>query len=99
MICVNQNIDCSSDHVGVSLSFWRWLGIESASRDGARSQVSNNGLNRFEDWRHNTGSANDGQWVEQTFDLSAVADNLAHRVHSLDDGANQRHEHTSRLEH
>ncbi len=67
-------VDCSG-YVGVSLSFWRWLSVEDLSRDRVRIQVSNDASVWHEIWRNTQVTTDDGQWLEQTFDISAIADN------------------------
>jgi len=66
-------IDCTGK-TGVDLSFRRWLGVESSTWDHAYVRVSTDGSNWTTLWQ-NSGSMSDGGWVEQTFDLSAYADN------------------------
>ncbi len=65
-------IDCTGQQ-GVTLSFWRWLGVETPTYDHARLYVSNNGVNWLQIWE-NTEEVNDGQWTFQSYDISAVAD-------------------------
>ena len=66
-------IDCS-DYQGVSLSFYRWLGIESSYFDHADVQVSNDGATWHDVWVHTERNISEAQWVYQEFDISAVAD-------------------------
>ncbi len=61
---------------GTTLSFYRWLGIESCC-DDVNIQVSNNGTNWTTIWENSSGDIIDTGWVLQTFDISAVADNQA----------------------
>ena len=58
----------------VQLSFYRWLGVESGEWDHAKVQVSNNGSTWVDVWE-NTGEITDNSWAEQTYDVSATADN------------------------
>jgi hypothetical protein len=66
-------INCAN-RTSVQLRFWRWLGVESL--DGANIQVSNNGTTWTNVWQNTTGVA-DTAWTQQTYDISAVADNHA----------------------
>lgn len=60
---------------GTTLSFYRWLGLESCC-DSVNIQVSNNGTNWVTIWEVNGGDEiTDANWRLQTFDISAVADN------------------------
>jgi hypothetical protein len=72
-------IDCTglSD---VSLTFWRWLGVESNSHyDEATVEVSNDGSTWTTIWRAtDLGFAvSDSSWQYQEFDVAALADNQA----------------------
>ena len=69
-----QVSDCSA-YSNVSLTFRRWLAIESASYDHATVQVSNNGTDWGTVWSHTGGTFNDGRWVLCEYDISATADN------------------------
>ena len=66
-------IDCAG-YADVSLTFRRWLGVESASFDHANVQASSNGTDWVTLWNHTGGSFADTSWQEITLDLSAVAD-------------------------
>lgn len=66
-------INCSG-YENVNLTFWRWLGIESASFDHAKVEVSNNGSTWVTVWDHTGTSFCDGDWIQCTYDISAVAD-------------------------
>ncbi len=66
-------IDCTG-RAGVTLSFWRWLGVEQPSYDHAYVWVSNDGSNWTMIWQ-NTAEVADTAWTYQEFDISAVADN------------------------
>ncbi|MBN2448511.1 MAG: choice-of-anchor J domain-containing protein [Phycisphaerae bacterium] len=68
-------IDCTGA-TGVTLSFWRWLGVEQPSYDHAYVRVSNNGSTWTTVWT-NTAEVTDSSWTFQEFDISAVADNQA----------------------
>ena len=61
----------------VKLTFWRWLGIESSIYDEASVRVSADGSSWTTIWSHSSGSFNDAGWVQQSFDISAVADGEA----------------------
>ncbi|MEM8679243.1 MAG: S8 family serine peptidase, partial [Planctomycetota bacterium] len=62
-------------HTNVSLSFWRWLGIEQARWDQAAIEVSNNGADWTTVWRHSGNDLVDTNWKLQEYDISGVADN------------------------
>ncbi len=69
--------DCTGKH-GVSLEFWRWLGVESNNDyDEATIEISLNGTNWTVFWRAtDTGAAiDDSAWTLQTYDISSWADN------------------------
>jgi hypothetical protein len=66
-------LDCSG-YNNVSLNFWRWLGVESASYDHATVEVSNDGSIWSTVWDHTGGSFCDGAWIECDYDISSVAD-------------------------
>jgi hypothetical protein len=65
-------LDCS-DAVNTTLSFWRWLGVETPSYDHAYVRVSTNGTSWTTIWS-NAEEIEDGSWSEWTFDISAIAD-------------------------
>lgn len=70
-------VNCTG-HYGVTLEFWRWLGVESDSNyDKADIQISNNGTTWSYVWRAtDTGAAvSDSAWQYQKFDISAIANN------------------------
>jgi len=67
-------IDCS-DLTKVSLRFWRWLGVERSTYDHAYIRVSNNGTTWTTIWSNPDSETADRAWVEQVFDISALADN------------------------
>jgi hypothetical protein len=56
------------------LVFWRWLGVESPEYDHAYVRVSNNGQDWVDIWA-NTDYVEDNGWIQQSFDISSVADN------------------------
>jgi PKD repeat protein len=58
----------------VTLSFWRWLGVESSSYDHAMVQVSTNGTDWTTVWENDTTTLQDSSWVLAQYDISAVAD-------------------------
>jgi hypothetical protein len=68
-------IDCSAVS-DAQLRFWRRLGVE--HMDTASVAVSADGTSWVELWQNPTGvSLSDLTWLEQTFDISAVADGSA----------------------
>ncbi len=67
-------IDCTGLS-GTQLSFYRWLGVEGSQYDHARLRVSNNGSTWTVIWQNPANTLDDGEWVYQQFDISAVADN------------------------
>lgn len=67
-------IDCSRLSE-VSLKFWRWLGVERSTYDHAYVRVSTNGTTWATIWENPDTATEDGSWVLQEFDLSAIADN------------------------
>jgi len=66
-------IDCTA-YNNIVLSFYRWLGVESASWDHAAIQVSNNGSTWTTVWDHTGSSFSETSWSLQEYDISAVAD-------------------------
>jgi len=66
-------IDCS-EISSVSLKFWRWLGVERNRYDHAYVRVSNNGTNWTTIWQNSDVELTDSSWVQQTFDIAAIAD-------------------------
>jgi len=68
-------IDCS-EISGVTLEFWRWLGVEQPDYDHAYVRVSNDGSNWTTIWE-NTGTVSDAAWNKNEFDISEVADGEA----------------------
>ena len=65
-------IDCTGQ-TAVMLQFYRWLNVEDPEYDHAYVQVSNNGSNWTILWQ-NTAEVTDSDWVLQSFDISAIAD-------------------------
>jgi len=65
-------IDCTNMS-GVSLSFWRYLGVEKPTYDHAYVRVSNNGSTWTTIWE-NADYVTDADWNFQEFDISSVAD-------------------------
>ncbi|MBU1317849.1 MAG: M28 family peptidase [candidate division Zixibacteria bacterium] len=68
-------IDCSGMG-GVSLSFWRWLGVEQPSYDHAYVRISTNGTTWTTLWQ-NTEEVTDANWTEMSFDIASIADGQA----------------------
>ena len=66
-------LDCTGFQ-NVTLKFWRWLGIESATYDHASIQVSNDGENWTVIWEHNGDTFSEASWTEVSYDISEVAD-------------------------
>lgn len=66
-------IDCTGFE-NVSLSFWRWLGIESSSFDHAKVQVSNDNSTWTTVWNHSDRSFSESSWSHHTYDISEVAE-------------------------
>jgi len=58
----------------VTLSFWRWLGVESSLFDHAKVQVSNDYANWTDIWVNGEDNLADSSWVYCEYDISAVAD-------------------------
>ncbi len=68
----SQAIDCSALS-GTCLSFWRWLGIESADYDHACLEVSNNGTEWLTVWKsYETRICH--EWEYCVYIISAIAD-------------------------
>ncbi|MGB2821988.1 MAG: Ig-like domain-containing protein, partial [Phycisphaerae bacterium] len=66
-------IDCSGFE-DVTLSFYRWLGVESREYDQADVWASNDGLDWVRLWSNPIGDLTDSSWVHQQLDISTVAD-------------------------
>ena len=67
-------INCSG-YSGVTLDFWRWLGVEQSPRDHAYVQVSNDGTNWTTVWANPTSNLVETAWSNPEYNISAVADN------------------------
>jgi hypothetical protein len=68
-------IDCT-DLAAVELRFWRWLSVESSNYDHASIDVSSDdGVNWINIWANGTTTIDDCDWVQQIYDISAIADN------------------------
>jgi C1A family cysteine protease len=65
-------IDCT-DLFNVELDFWRWLGVEEPTYDHASVSVSNDTQAWFTVWT-NLSEVSDADWVQQSFDISEIAD-------------------------
>jgi hypothetical protein len=67
----SPTMDCSN-HTSVIMTFYRWLGIESDSWDHVYFQAYNGSswITLFE----NSATIDESAWSEQSFDLSAIAD-------------------------
>ncbi|MFH1501404.1 MAG: lectin like domain-containing protein [Candidatus Eisenbacteria bacterium] len=65
-------IDCSGLS-GVSLRFWRWLGVEEATYDHAYVRVSNDGSNWVTVWE-NVSTISDAAWTQMDIDISSFTD-------------------------
>ncbi len=65
-------INCS-DYSGVTLTFYRWLGVEQPSYDHAYIRVSNNGNNWITIFA-NGSEITDNSWQEEVYDVSQWAD-------------------------
>lgn len=60
---------------GVTLTFRRWLGVQSSTFDRATIQVSNNGTSWTTIYTNPTTNLVETNWSLQSYDISAVADN------------------------
>jgi hypothetical protein len=58
----------------VTLSFARWLGVESGNFDNASIEVSADGVNWSPVWANGSTAVIDTSWSIQTFNIGAVAD-------------------------
>ena len=65
--------DCSGCS-GVTIRFWRWLGVEDSTFDDARLLVSNDGSTWSIAWRNFATPISDTEWVPCEYDISAAAD-------------------------
>ena len=76
LYATTQAINCSG-RTGVTLGFWRWLGVDSSSSDHAYVQVSSNGANWTTVFQNPSTTINEQAWSYQVYDISALADNQA----------------------
>ena len=60
-------------YTNVTVSFYRWLGVEQPAYDHAYVRVSNDGSTWTTLWE-NTSQVADSAWLYQEFDISSVAD-------------------------
>ena len=65
-------IDCSN-MFGVTLKFWRWLGVEQPSYDHAYVRISTDGNNWYTIWE-NPETISDYAWTQMELDISDYAD-------------------------
>ena len=63
-----------SSAIGSTLEFQRWLGIESATYDHARVELSTDGTNWDVLWDHSGSAVDESAWSLHSFDISALAD-------------------------
>ncbi|MFH1699633.1 MAG: M28 family peptidase [Candidatus Zixiibacteriota bacterium] len=66
-------LDCTG-YIGVSLNFMRWLGVEQSRYDHASIEVAGYGTGFITVWE-NDATISDNEWIEQTIDISEIADN------------------------
>ncbi|MCX8063758.1 MAG: PASTA domain-containing protein [Candidatus Hydrogenedentes bacterium] len=69
---ISDPIDCSSIK-NVSLSFYRWLGIEDSDYDHARIDISTNGTDWIKIWEHTDGSFQENRWTYCSYNISNYA--------------------------
>jgi len=69
----STSIDLSSVS-GTTLEFQRWLGIESASYDHARVELSTDGASWTTIWDHTGGATDENAWSAASYDISSLAD-------------------------
>mgnify|MGYP000923007381 CR=1 FL=1 len=69
-------INCSSAQNCV-LSYYRWLGLESASYDHARLSISTDGSTWTTLWNHTGSTFQDTEWAPETYDIAGIADGQA----------------------
>jgi len=65
-------IDCSN-MFGVTLKFWRWLGVEQPTYDHAYVRISTDGSNWYTIWE-NSETIEDYAWTQMELDISDYAD-------------------------
>ena len=68
-------INCSGMY-GVTLKFWRWLGVEQPLYDHAYVRISNDGSNWYTVWE-NEETIEDYAWTQMELDISEYADDQA----------------------
>ncbi len=73
LYATTQAIDCTG-YESVTLSFYRWLGVESSSFDHASVEVSNDGVTWHAVWSHDTESFSEDQWSLLYYNISDYAD-------------------------
>jgi len=66
-------LDCSS-MVGTTLSFWRWLGIDTSLNDKASIQISTDNINWTTVWSNPINVTLDTEWNFVSYDISSYAD-------------------------
>ena len=66
-------IDCSN-LFGITLKFWRWLGVEQPTYDHAYVRISTDGSNWYTIWE-NSETIEDYAWTQMELDISDYADN------------------------
>ena len=69
-------IDCT-DLIDVSVSFMRWLGVESSSYDHAKFEINIGGLLWTTIWENEASTMNETSWTEQSYDISSWADGVS----------------------
>ncbi|MBN1295370.1 hypothetical protein JXA80_01230 [bacterium] len=71
--CTTGAIDCTGSSQ-VYFSYWKWLGVESATWDHASLRISNDGGSTWTSlWDHTGGSVSGGTWEYEEYDISSVA--------------------------
>jgi predicted secreted protein len=65
-------IDCS-DLTGITLRFWRWLGVEQSVYDHAYIRISTD-LQTWQEVWQNSESLSDSEWKRASYDISQYAD-------------------------
>jgi subtilisin family serine protease len=65
-------LDCSA-YTNITLSFWRWLGVESSSFDHATVQVSSNATTWVTIWVNDSASMMDRAWQLVSYNISSTA--------------------------
>ncbi|MBD3233932.1 MAG: M28 family peptidase [candidate division Zixibacteria bacterium] len=68
----SPTIDCS-EYIGVTFSFWRWLGVERNIYDRAFLQ-GYNGSSWITIFENGGGTIDESAWGEQSYDVSEMAD-------------------------